>query len=177
MRGDVAHLQQAFMNLLLNATEAMGMNGTLTVGTEIVNGENGARLVKIKIKDTGTGIAPENLARGWIRRPFFTTKKNGTGLGLAISHRHRARTSRHDRSAERSQHRLDVHHLAAGECAVEIYSPTRRYGCTVSSPRWLTRIRLLSEKLNATVKSLGPAVAFVNHAGRLARPSNYRMSR
>jgi signal transduction histidine kinase len=73
------------MNLLLNALEAMGINGTLTVGTEIVDGENGARLVKIKIQDTGTGIAPENLARMF--EPFFTTKKNGTGLGLAISHR------------------------------------------------------------------------------------------
>ena len=85
VRGDDVQLQQVFMNLLLNALEAMGMNGTLTVGTEIVDGENGARLVKIKIQDTGTGIAPENLARMF--EPFFTTKKNGTGLGLAISHR------------------------------------------------------------------------------------------
>jgi signal transduction histidine kinase len=85
VRGDDAQLQQAFMNLLLNALEAMGMNGTLTVSTEIVDGENGARLVKIKIQDTGTGIARENLARMF--EPFFTTKKNGTGLGLAISHR------------------------------------------------------------------------------------------
>src|SRR5271155_1761757 len=43
MRGDDAQLQQAFMNLLLNALEAMGMNGTLTVSTEIVDGENGWR--------------------------------------------------------------------------------------------------------------------------------------
>ncbi len=85
VRGDDAQLQQAFMNLLLNALEAMGMNGTLTVGTEIVDGENGARSVKIKIQDTGTGIAPENLTH--LFEPFFTTKKNGTGLGLAISHR------------------------------------------------------------------------------------------
>jgi signal transduction histidine kinase len=84
VRGDDAQLQQAFMNMLLNALEAMGMNGALTVGTEIVNGETGARSVKIKIQDTGSGIAPENLARMF--EPFFTTKKNGTGLGLAISH-------------------------------------------------------------------------------------------
>jgi signal transduction histidine kinase len=85
VHGDDAQLQQVFMNLLLNALEAMGMNGTLTVSTEIVDGENGARLVKINIQDTGTGIAPENLERMF--EPFFTTKKNGTGLGLAISHR------------------------------------------------------------------------------------------
>jgi signal transduction histidine kinase len=78
-------LQQTFMNLLLNAVEAMGTNGTLTVGTEITGNENGERSLQIKIQDTGRGIAPENLAR--LFEPFFTTKKNGTGLGLAISHR------------------------------------------------------------------------------------------
>jgi two-component system NtrC family sensor kinase len=83
--GNDAQLQQTFMNLLLNAVEAMGPNGTLTVGTEIRGTENGARLLQIQIRDTGRGIAPENLAR--LFEPFFTTKKNGTGLGLAISHR------------------------------------------------------------------------------------------
>jgi two-component system sensor histidine kinase HydH len=85
VRGDDAQLQQTFMNLFLNAVEAMGTNGTLTVSTEIADGENSARVLKIQIQDTGTGIAPENLAR--LFEPFFTTKKNGTGLGLAISHR------------------------------------------------------------------------------------------
>jgi signal transduction histidine kinase len=83
--GDDAQLQQTFMNLFLNALEAMGPNGTLTISTEIAGGENGARLLKIKIQDTGSGIAPENLAR--LFEPFFTTKKNGTGLGLAICQR------------------------------------------------------------------------------------------
>jgi signal transduction histidine kinase len=85
VRGDDAQLQQTFMNLFLNALEAMGVNGTLTISTEIAGGENGARLLKIKIQDTGAGIAPENLARMF--EPFFTTKKNGTGLGLAICQR------------------------------------------------------------------------------------------
>jgi signal transduction histidine kinase len=85
VRGDDAQLQQTFMNLFLNALEAMGVNGTLTISTEIAGGENGARLLKIKIQDTGAGIAPENLAH--LFEPFFTTKKNGTGLGLAICQR------------------------------------------------------------------------------------------
>jgi signal transduction histidine kinase len=85
VRGDDAQLQQTFMNLLLNALEAMGANGTLTVSTEIADGENGARALKIRIQDTGAGIAPENLAR--LFEPFFTTKKSGTGLGLAICQR------------------------------------------------------------------------------------------
>jgi len=82
--GDDAQLQQVFMNLLLNAIEAMGTGGVLTVGTEIAEC-GGQRLLKIHIQDTGTGVARENLAR--LFEPFFTTKKNGTGLGLAISKR------------------------------------------------------------------------------------------
>jgi signal transduction histidine kinase len=85
VRGDEAQLQQAFMNLLLNALEAMGTNGVLTVGTEIAAGEKNARLLKVHIQDTGVGIPRQNLDRMF--EPFFTTKKNGTGLGLAISKR------------------------------------------------------------------------------------------
>ena len=72
------------MNLLLNAIEAMGTNGVLTVNTEIAAGGK-QPLLKIHIQDTGVGVAPENLGR--LFEPFFTTKKDGTGLGLAISKR------------------------------------------------------------------------------------------
>jgi signal transduction histidine kinase len=85
VRGDDAQLQQVFMNLLLNAIEAMGTNGVLTVGTEITGGEDGACIFKIYIQDTGVGIPTENVGR--LFEPFFTTKKDGTGLGLAISKR------------------------------------------------------------------------------------------
>jgi signal transduction histidine kinase len=85
VRGDDAQLQQTFMNLFLNALEAMGLNGTLTISTEMADSDDGARSLKIKIQDTGMGIAPNNLPH--LFEPFFTTKKNGTGLGLAISHR------------------------------------------------------------------------------------------
>lgn len=85
VQGDDAQLQQVFMNLLLNAVEAMGPNGTLTVTTEIADGENGAQVLQIQIEDTGVGIKPENVAHLFV--PFFTTKRNGTGLGLVISHR------------------------------------------------------------------------------------------
>jgi two-component system sensor histidine kinase HydH len=81
VRGDEFQLQQAFMNLFLNAIEAMGASGTLAVSTETKGGGQ----LRIQIRDTGTGVAPENLGR--LFEPFFTTKKNGTGLGLAISQR------------------------------------------------------------------------------------------
>lgn len=85
VQGDDAQLQQVFMNLFLNALQAMGPSGTLTISTEMTDGENGARVLKIQVEDTGVGIAPENLEHLFV--PFFTTKRNGTGLGLAISHR------------------------------------------------------------------------------------------
>lgn len=80
VRGDDAQLQQVFMNLLLNAIEALGTNGTLTVSTKL-DGKN----LLIEVQDNGVGVVPENLER--IFEPFFTTKKSGTGLGLAISRR------------------------------------------------------------------------------------------
>jgi len=85
VRGDEAQLQQVIMNLLLNALEAMGTSGTLTISTEITEDSSGAHLIRINIHDSGMGIKKENLER--IFEPFFTTKKNGTGLGLAISQR------------------------------------------------------------------------------------------
>jgi signal transduction histidine kinase len=85
VRGDEAQLQQVVMNLLLNALEAMGTNGALTISTEIAENDGGAHLVKIQIHDTGMGITKENLDH--VFEPFFTTKRNGTGLGLAISQR------------------------------------------------------------------------------------------
>ena len=80
IRADESQLQQVFMNLLLNAAEAVGSDGEVTVGTEIA----GAHLL-VFIRDTGMGITKENLSR--LFEPFFTTKKNGTGLGLAICQR------------------------------------------------------------------------------------------
>jgi two-component system, NtrC family, sensor histidine kinase HydH len=85
VRGDDAQLQQAFMNLLLNAVEAMGSNGVLTVGTEMGMDERGAARLWVNIQDTGVGVAPEHLDR--LFEPFFTTKRQGTGLGLAVSQR------------------------------------------------------------------------------------------
>jgi len=80
VRGDESRLQQAFMNLLLNAIEAMGHGGKLTVATENVDG-----YTRISVQDTGGGIPPENFTV--IFDTFYTTKKNGTGLGLAICRR------------------------------------------------------------------------------------------
>ncbi len=75
------HLQQVFLNLLLNAVQAMPEGGTLTV--RAVRDEEGG--VRVDVADTGIGIPPEDLDK--VFDPFFTTKEpgHGTGLGLAVS--------------------------------------------------------------------------------------------
>ena len=74
-------LNQVFMNLLVNAAQAIEERGDITIETEALNSS-----VVIRITDTGRGIRPEHLSR--IFDPFFTTKGigKGTGLGLSISH-------------------------------------------------------------------------------------------
>ncbi len=80
---DGAQLQQVFMNIILNAAEAMDGNGTLTLRSFLE--EEGGDLA-VEISDTGRGIRAEDMKR--LFEPFFTTKEvgKGTGLGLAISY-------------------------------------------------------------------------------------------
>ncbi|HEV2486084.1 MAG TPA: ATP-binding protein [Terracidiphilus sp.] len=85
INGNPGKLQQVFLNLLLNAKDAMPGGGNLRVST-LVNGH-----VEALITDSGSGIAPEHLKR--IYDPFFTTKttprpgdRRGTGLGLSVSY-------------------------------------------------------------------------------------------
>jgi len=77
---DAGLLKQAFLNMVLNAIQAMPHGGRLALTTGLRNG-----MLEVKIIDTGGGIPVEN--RKKLFSPFFTTKKNGTGLGLAISYR------------------------------------------------------------------------------------------
>ncbi len=75
---DKDKMNQVFLNLFLNAIQAMEHGGDLTVRTE-----SDQSVIKIIIRDNGTGIEPENLNR--VFDPYFTTKNDGTGLGLAMS--------------------------------------------------------------------------------------------
>ena len=85
IQGNAGRLQQVFLNLFLNAKDAMTGGGTLNVAT--LNGE----FVSVRVSDTGSGIAQENIQR--IYDPFFTTKtapaegqNRGTGLGLSVTY-------------------------------------------------------------------------------------------
>jgi len=78
--GKEQQLQQVFINLMINAKQAMDRGGELLIRSRVEGGK-----VQIEFKDTGIGIPKENLSR--IFEPFFTTKASagGTGLGLYIS--------------------------------------------------------------------------------------------
>jgi signal transduction histidine kinase len=81
VKGDPGKLQQVFLNLFLNARDAMEAGGRLLVASFPEDGG-----VRVSVTDSGSGIAPENLPR--IFDPFFTTKgvRKGTGLGLSVSY-------------------------------------------------------------------------------------------
>jgi two-component system, NtrC family, sensor kinase len=74
---DETQIKQVFLNIILNAAQAMEGNGELTITTTQEGNQ-----VKVRIADTGPGIPPEIM--GKLFSPFFTTKEKGTGLGLAI---------------------------------------------------------------------------------------------
>ena len=75
---DRAMLEHAFINICLNAIDAMKTGGTLMISTEFTG--NGAESLVVHIEDNGYGIDKEDLPH--IFNPFFTKKKYGTGLGL-----------------------------------------------------------------------------------------------
>jgi signal transduction histidine kinase len=81
VRMDRQQLTHAFMNVVLNAIQAMPDGGTLTVRGKAISDS----AIVIEVEDTGSGIPPEHLDR--IFEPYFTTKEGGTGLGLALAHK------------------------------------------------------------------------------------------
>ncbi|HSR87788.1 MAG TPA: ATP-binding protein, partial [Pontiella sp.] len=92
--GDSKLLSQALINLTLNAVEAIGKDGTITIGTtnaryRFANSDGPDQsaikeCIRIQISDSGQGIEPDHLKK--IFDPFFTRKSEGTGMGLSVAH-------------------------------------------------------------------------------------------
>jgi signal transduction histidine kinase len=93
VQADGKQLRQVFLNLILNAVQAMPAGGQVTLQTALCNGGSGAGveatmhtpMVEVAVTDTGPGIPAKVLAD--IFTPFVTTKRRGTGLGLSVSRR------------------------------------------------------------------------------------------
>jgi signal transduction histidine kinase len=81
VNGDASMLRQAFLNLGINACQAMPSGGTL----RLVAGAASRNRVEVRVEDTGVGIKPEHLSR--IFDLYFTTKERGTGIGLSMVYR------------------------------------------------------------------------------------------
>jgi signal transduction histidine kinase len=80
-RGDAAMLEQALLNLALNACQAMPNGGSLALRASAGPG----RVVQVRVEDTGIGIPPEHLDK--VFNLYFTTRQDGTGIGLAMVYR------------------------------------------------------------------------------------------
>jgi signal transduction histidine kinase len=96
------------MNLVANSIDAISGNGTISVSTSVVGG-----VYRIRVADTGVGVAPEHRDR--LFEPFFTTKAvgAGTGLGLSITYA----------IARKHRGELTVEHLVEGGTAMTIELP------------------------------------------------------
>ncbi|HEY9420016.1 MAG TPA: ATP-binding protein [Thermoanaerobaculia bacterium] len=86
--GDAGQLKQVFLNLLLNALQAIPPGGRISVAARPwlpgAGGNGDLPWVEVRVEDTGAGIPPDQLRR--VFDPFYTTKREGTGLGLSICH-------------------------------------------------------------------------------------------
>jgi signal transduction histidine kinase len=84
---DREQMKQVFMNLILNAIQAMREGGSIFISTRLISRDEAGlsgQFVQVEVRDTGIGIPAENLDH--IFDPFFTSKDEGSGLGLSISH-------------------------------------------------------------------------------------------
>ena len=104
---DVNLMQQVFVNLLINAVEAIQENGVITIQSYV---NSNRKSVGVGVADTGSGIPPDDMAK--IFEPFFSSKKNGTGLGLAVSYgivqKHRGTIQVSSRLGEGSRFTVEI---------------------------------------------------------------------
>jgi signal transduction histidine kinase len=111
IRADTMKLEQALVELISNALDAMPGGGSLSLVAAVAPGTGEARGVALEVRDTGRGILPEALAS--VGQPFFTTRAEGTGLGVATARRF----------VEQHGGRLDLTSTAGAGTTVRLWVP------------------------------------------------------
>jgi signal transduction histidine kinase len=113
VRVDPMQLEQAILEIVSNALDAMPGGGRLRIGAHVANGD-GPGAVVLEVSDTGGGIPEQALAS--VCEPFFTTRQEGTGLGLAIAKRY----------IEQNGGRLEIASRPGEGTTVRVRLPTER---------------------------------------------------
>lgn len=116
IRGDPAKLEQLFLNLLLNAAQALDDGGTIRVDAVVSDGT-----LLVSVRDTGSGIPDADLER--VFEPFYSTRRQGTGLGLATARR----------IARAHGGELDIEALEGGGTLARVRLPARGAGVATDS--------------------------------------------
>lgn len=134
MRGDASALTHAFMNLCVNAVDAMSDNGTLTLRTRNVDHD----WIEVQVEDTGSGMPKEVLEKAM--DPFFTTKEHGKGTGLGLSMVYSTVKAHHGRMEIQSEPGRGTHvRIRFPVCAVQPQAAEPGPGArSETSPRALT---------------------------------------
>jgi signal transduction histidine kinase len=112
VRVDPVQLEQALVEVVSNALDAMSEGGKLSIEAHAENGAAGPSEVTVAVKDTGGGIPPQVMSS--VCEPFFTTRAEGTGLGLAIAKRY----------IEQNGGRLEIESRVAEGTTVRVRLPT-----------------------------------------------------
>jgi len=122
VEGNGAALEQLFLNVLLNAAQAIPSGGQVNVSVRVDD-----RVVETAVRDSGAGISPEQLGR--VFEPFFTTRSDGTGLGLAIvraiaaAHRGEVTLESHPGVGTTARVRIPVARATTGEFTMRAARP------------------------------------------------------
>ncbi|MDO6668764.1 ATP-binding protein [Paracoccus sp. 1_MG-2023] len=170
IRADKRQLEQVIMNLVVNARDAMADGGQITVRAENAVIDDAVRrddvsmppgdYVRIVVRDEGTGIAPEHLAK--IFEPFFTTKRIGEGTGLGLS-------TAYGIVKQTGGYIFCDSELGKGT-VFSIYFPANRMlaeGAAPAAPQPTTRSRTIERTTVLLVEDEAPVRAFAARALRL----------
>ena len=170
---DRGQLEQVVLNLAVNARDAMPQGGSLTIGTAAAELDGGyarlhpgvrsGRYVELSVTDTGTGIAPEVVARMF--EPFFTTKPEGKGTGLGLSTVYGIVTQ--------AGGSMDVDSAAGAGTTFRLYFPALDASAVTASRGTGPRARTVAQRPGVTILVVNDEPAVLRVTSRILHRDGY----